>query len=249
MEKTSKERADEILVLLKEIPHPGAVFLKLFSETDFSKMKLRPKGIPEGDIKSVTHGVNLSLLVGSKAFYDGGKARLNFWKGGNWQEFIEEEDSFVIKKVDIGASLGSVKQREKNFNKRLIHLFLDQLALDLKVSNEDQERILDRLNYPFYFWEKACSVDGSASSTGDVLPIDLELTVTSDAISTEGLRLKYYSVPLSSHKYLKAVIECHKTLIELYHLIKGGEVNIPVDIEILRSNCWEKIRGAERNAE
>lgn len=248
MEKQSERKATEVLDFLREIPHPGAVFLKSLSETDFSKIKLRPRRIPEGNIKNVTHSVELSLLVGSEVIYDGDRAMLSFY-GESWKEFIEEKDSFVIKEGDIGGLLESVKQREKNFNKRLIHLFLNQVALDLKVFNEAQERILDRLNYPFYFWEKACSVDGGESRHGGVLSIPFEAIVASDAILIEDIGLKYYSVPLSSHKYLKAVIECHKTLIGLYHLMKGGEVSIPVDIETLKSNCWEKIRGAEGNAE
>ena len=252
MEQKSEKSQERILELLRSLPQPGQILIDSVG-AGLSGFSLRPKLIPRKITgTSAPYTVNLQLMRNGEVFGEDQSIQLRT-QSDEWQRWIKERDPFVIRAEDVGKVTDVTDERESNFNKYLLHEFLDRFTLVIMISKEDRERIVSSDNYPFYFWDKPTCVSGCASSSGNMSRIQaivmgLELR---RAIEISGsLNFKYcHFVPSEKKLLMSTVIKWHKALISLYQLMKRDDIDIPLDFSELEKNCRAEIDAAATSQE
>ena len=145
----------KIAKLLKSLPHPGRILLDSI-DNGITGFYLRPKEIPQvitGKISELPWGsVELKITNGEKNFVDGYPIQLSL-HSQEWEKWCRGNQPFIIQEKDVGKKIDVIREREKNFNRNLLHEFLDRLSITITIKEDDKERILDPENYPHFFWD------------------------------------------------------------------------------------------------
>lgn len=252
MEHKSEKSQERILTLLESLPQPGQILLDSVGD-GLSGFSLRPKSIPQkltGTSQRVPRAVELQLMKDGNSISES-LILLKTQKDG-WQQWINKKSPFVIRAEDVEKETDVVEERERNFNRNLLHEFLDQLCLRIVINVDYRESIIDSDDYPFYFWDKPVSVSGCARSSEMhyILATLLGLESHREIEVNGRLYLRYWHF-LSTEKrpFMRTVIKWHKALISLYHLMKRDDVDLPLDFLALEKNCRAEIDAAATSQE
>ena len=242
MGQTYESNRTRILALLRSIPQPGRILLDSVGE-GASGFSLRPKSIPQRIIGTAPDSpwtVELQLMKEDIVIGKDRSFELDL-RSDEWEKWLDKKPKFLIRTEDVGKGIDVVEERVKNFNRNLLHRFLDQLSITVTISKENRERVLHDDNYPFYFWDKPVAVSGTASSN-KLLLIEAEIAGLEHhpAIkrTRNGLQLEYWDFLTSKDKALMStVLGWHKALIALCHLMKRDFVNIPINFAEMEQSC------------
>lgn len=238
------EQGTRILELLRSLPQPGEILLDSVGE-GITGLSLRPKSIPE-DLKKVRY-VDLQLMKKGEPFGSGESITLMI-RTGAWQQWINGRADFVIRAGDVGKGLEVIEERRNNFNRNLLHDFLNQFSLVVKINERCREGITHKDNYPHYFWDKSVAVDG-CSYCSNMLSVETKISGLEAYPVIEIGRVIYFFkywqlLPDEKKLSMKAVLKWHKALISLHHLIGRDEIDIPINFEELEKNCRDEISAA-----
>ena len=246
MKQTPRYTQQKLLELIRSLPHPGKVLIDSIGD-GISGLSLRPKSIPKkiiGNFHEIPWVIELRVEKEGKPFIDGCPLNLMLHTA-TWEKWSADKPTFTIRQEDVGSEIGVVTEREKNFNKNLLHEFLDQFSsMRITIEEKDQNRILDPDNYPHFFWDKSISVCGTThvdkmiSISATVVGVDESVIKISNRFSF----LKSWNfLTEESRPFMKVLVKWHKALISLYHLMESDNVNIPIKIEEMTRNCWDEI--------
>ena len=236
-------KADEVLSLIKTLPKPGRILIDSI-ENGVQGISLRPKSIPDKPLHdSMIHSVSLQLIRDGKPFGEN-DFRLRT-SSEEWSQWIKKQTIFLIKNEDTGKEISVLQERLKNFNRNLLHKFLDRFSIHLTMSKESQERVLDEDNYPLYFWDRPATVSGTCRSSN---MSSIELTINGLAPHgtiecRETFFFKYWEfLPEDKMPLMKIIIKWHKALVSLYHLMKRDGIDLPINLKDLNEKCWSEIK-------
>ena len=251
MEKGLEKNRTRILELLRSLPLPGEILLSAVGN-GLSGFSLRPKSIPKkifGTSCDLSYTVDLQLMKNEKAFGGDDHLLVLNVRSSEWEQWISQKQPvFVIRAEDVGKEIGVVEEREKNFNRNLLHEFLNQLSLTLTIGKEYRESILHVDGYPDHFWDNSTSVSGnSRSDRMSNIKAKINGIESHPAIEArDTLYLKYWAfLSDESQPFMNTVIKWHKTLIALYHLMKIEDADIPIDFNELKNKCLDEINAAK----
>ncbi len=243
-QKESENAQEKILELLRDLPHPGKIFLD-FTKNGVPGYSLKPIRIPNLSKKELYFptGQALQLVKRGKIFLGGCTVFLNF-QSTEWQKWINKQPPFIIKKEDVGKGLDVIEKRRKNFDRNLLHKFLKHISLTLSVPKEIQKEVIHSDNYPLYFWDKAICISGKASSINmESIGVNINGLNRETFGLSENFYVGYWQFLSKIERFtMETIIKWHKALISLYHLTRRDKVNIPIDFEELQKTCWDEIK-------
>lgn len=239
MSSVSEESRKKILNLLRYLPHPGRVLLDSVGE-GIGGFYLRPKSLPQ---KLDVRDVPLWLMRGDKTFDEGQLFALNLGSQ-QWQEWVKQRPAFVIRAEDVGAELRVVEEREKNFNKNLLHEFLDQMTVVISIDKGYLDGLQNDDSYTCYFWDHSSSVSGT-SHCSDMMSIKVGISGIEECsaiVTRNSLYLKYWQLLQDKDKIgMKVLLMWHRALISLNLLLKKDNVCIPINFKELERTCLKEI--------
>lgn len=243
MSEVSAESRKRILALLRSLPHPGTLLRESFGAIMIG-FSLRPVAVPQ---KLDSGSVRLRLMQGDKTFCDDEIFYLSL-NSRQWREWAKERPGFAIRAEDVGKELNVVEEREKNFNRNLIHEFLDQVTAAIAIDPEYLSGIQNDDHYTCYFWDCAASVSGTSHSS-DLASIKVRVSGLENCPAIElrsgGIYLKYWQLLQEKDKPgMRVLLKWHRTLISLVHVMKKDDVNIPIDLTELERVCFEEVNNA-----
>lgn len=243
MKKDSNNGQGKVLALLRNLPQPGKL-LKDSVGDGVSGFSLRPKSIPKElarDNHSPMASIQLKLMKDGKGLGEN-QFKLNT-SSNEWLQWIKEKPTFVLTAEDVGKGTDVIAERERNFNKNLLHEFLDRFSPTVVIGNEIAKGILHEDNYPIYFWDKPISVTGTYTSS-NIQSIQTVIRGLGEEWTIEhgNLYFKYWDLlPDDKKPLMNAILKWHKALISLYHLLKRDGIEIPIDFAELEKTCWSEI--------
>jgi len=244
MKKYEKSSKANVLKLLRSLPQPGKILIDSL-EQGISGISLRPKVIP-GELPKNEFGqcvsVELKLMKNDVNFGEN-ELRLRTASPA-WLEWIKSQPIFVLEEKDIGQEISTIQERQKTFNKNTLHRFLDQFSITIRINRDDHDRLLDEDNYPILFWDDATCISGSAhfSTMQHIRMVATSGLEDRETIENRALHFKYWQIlPEEKKPLMNVVIKWHKALINLYHLMRKGRVEIPINFKKLEKTCWDEI--------
>jgi len=241
------EKRSEVLELLRSLPHPGKVLLDFVGE-GISNFSLGIYSVPQkmtGKNASSCYSVEFQLIQNgySQPHSDSRPFRLDSYSN-EWKEWIGKKTPFVLLASDVGQEISVIEERERNFNKNLLREFLEGIHISITIDPEENRSLLDYDNYPVYFWDKATCVSGTFwSNEMNSIVAKVKGLESHPAIEVDKkLYLKYWHFLTNEQRpAMQVIVKWHKALVSLHHLLKKGDINIPIDYLKLKENCWNEI--------